>query len=78
MENDLAGALVMMANAIQNLADAQVALIENTTAIRRELRDQSKTLARAMRDQKARASKMVETARGLQEELSNRATTPSP
>jgi len=71
MDKDVASALVMMATAIQNLADAQQTLIANTGAIRGELRGQSKTLARAMIDQKKRAAAMTETARGMMEELGN-------
>lgn len=73
-EPTVAAALVMMANAIANLADAQTALVENTGAIRGELRNQSKTLARSVANQKKRAAEMMETARELSETASNART----
>jgi hypothetical protein len=78
MDKDVASALVMMANAIQNLADAQRTLIDNTGAIRSELRNQSKTVAKAVANQKKRAAEMTETARGMIEEVGNRVRTPRP
>lgn len=65
MEKELTDALVMMANAIQNLADAQTILIADTGAIRSELRNQSKTVAKAVANQKKRAEEMMEAARVL-------------
>jgi hypothetical protein len=76
MDKDVAAALVMMANAIQNLADAQKTLIDNTGAIRGELRDQSRTLAKSVANQKKRSAEMMETARQFSEEAANRVRTP--
>ena len=76
-EPTVAEALVMMAGAIQNLAEAQVTLIDNTGAIRGELRNQSKTLARSIANQKKRAAEMMETAKTLSNEVSN-VRTPRP
>jgi len=76
-EPSVAEALVLMANAIQNLADAQVTLIDNTGAIRGELRNQSKTVATAVANQKKRAAEMMETARELGKDIEN-ARTPRP
>lgn len=67
MDKDLIAALVMMANAIQNLADAQTTIVADTGAIRSELRNQSKTLAGAMAKQKERAAEMMKTAREFSE-----------
>ena len=73
----VAEALVMMAGAIQNLADAQTMLIEDTSAIRGELRQQSKTLANAIANQKKRAAEMMKNAREFSRTVEN-ARTPSP
>jgi len=70
MDSDLTAALVMMAKAIQNLADAQTTLVDNTGAIRSELRNQSKTVAKAIANQKKRAGEMMETAKELSEKSS--------
>jgi len=74
MANELADALVMMANAIANLADAQTALVENTGAIRGELRNQSKTLARSVANQKKRAGEMMDAAKKISKADSNART----
>ena len=74
MDKNVADALVLMAGAIQNLADAQQTLIENTGSIKTSLRDQTKTLARAVRDQKARAADMVEHSRKMAQEARDSVT----
>jgi hypothetical protein len=61
----------MMANAIQNLADAQTIIVDNTGAIRSELRNQSKTVAKAVANQRKRAAEMMEHAKELSEKSSN-------
>lgn len=74
MDNDLTAALVMMAKAIQNLAEAQTTLVDNTGAIRSELRNQSKTVAKAVANQRKRAAEMMETAREISETTANART----
>lgn len=74
MDQKVADALVLMAGAIQNLADAQQTLITDTNAIKTTLRDQTKTLARNVRDQKARAAEIAETSRKMAQEARDRVT----